>query len=170
ADLSGYSCDDLEAALAAAGVLVAYCRQTQQSALAHVTGLRVERESEFVLMDAATRRNLEITETIAGAEAPTLFSLLDRCATSMGTRSLRHPDIARALAGWSDVERITARVALAAMRPREAAGLRDTLAALPTLHAALVQSAQPALEALAADLAPAPDMLALLATTLKDEP
>jgi len=201
ADLSGYGCDDLDVALAAAGVLVAYCRQTQQSALAHVTGLKVERESEFVLMDAATRRNLEITETIAGAEAPTLFSLLDRCATSMGTRRLRHwlhhplressvaqhrhavigalvhgssrlrhPDIARALAGWSDVERITARVALASVRPREAAGLRDTLAALPALHAALVQSGQPALEALAADLAPAPDVLALLATTLKDEP
>jgi len=86
ADLSGYACDDLEIALAAAGVLLGYCRQTQQSALPHVTGLRVERESEMVLMDAATRRNLEITETLAGAESPTLFSILDRCATSMGSR------------------------------------------------------------------------------------
>ena len=201
ADLSGYGCDDLDLALAAAGALIAYCRQTQQSALAHVTGLKVERESEFVLMDAATRRNLEITETIAGAEAPTLFSLLDRCATSMGTRRLRHwlhnplrdtsvashrhaavgalahassrvrhPDIARTLAGWSDVERITARVALAAVRPRELAGLRDTLAMLPALHEALAGSGQPPLEALAADLAPAPEILQPLAATLRDEP
>ncbi|HEY2630098.1 MAG TPA: DNA mismatch repair protein MutS, partial [Usitatibacter sp.] len=89
-DLSGYGIEGLDAALAAAGALLAYCRHTQQSALPHVTGLRVERESEFVMMDAPTRRNLEITETIAGAESPTLFSLLDRCATSMGSRRLRH--------------------------------------------------------------------------------
>src|SRR5204862_4982496 len=74
----------------AAGALIAYCRLTQQSALPHVTGLRIERDSEFVMMDATTRRNLEITETLGGAEAPTLFSLLDRCATSMGSRRLRH--------------------------------------------------------------------------------
>ena len=201
ADLSGYGCDDLDAALAAAGVLLGYCRQTQQSGLAHVTGLRVERESEFVLMDAPTRRNLEITETIAGAEAPTLFSLLDRCASSMGTRRLRHwlhhplrdtavaahrhavvgalvhassrvrhADIARLLAGWSDVERITARIALASARPRELAGLRDTLAMLPALHAALAASGQPAVESLAAGLEPAPEVLELLAATLRDEP
>ncbi|HZZ92720.1 MAG TPA: DNA mismatch repair protein MutS [Usitatibacter sp.] len=89
-DLSGYGCEDCELALGAAGALLAYCRHTQQSALPHVTGLRVERESEFVLMDAPTRRNLEITETLGGAEAPTLFSLLDRCATAMGSRRLRH--------------------------------------------------------------------------------
>jgi len=201
ADLSGYACDDLEIALAAAGVLLGYCRQTQQSALAHVTGLRVERESELVLMDAPTRRNLEITETIAGAESPTLFSLLDRCASSMGTRRLRHwlhhpsrdtavaahrhaavgalvhaasrvrhSDVARLLAGWSDVERITARIALASVRPRELAGLRDTLATLPALNAALAGSGQPPLEALAPDFEPAPAILGPLAATLKDEP
>src|SRR6185312_4417279 len=90
ADLAGYGCDGMDLAIGAAGALLAYGRQTQQSALPHVTGLRVERESEFVAMDGATRRNLEITETLAGAEAPTLFSLLDRTATSMGARRLRH--------------------------------------------------------------------------------
>jgi len=201
ADLSGYGCDDLDTAVAAAGVLLAYCRQTQQSDLAHVTGLKVERESELVLMDAATRRNLEITETMGGAESPTLFSLLDRCATSMGSRRLRHwlhhpqrdtavaerrqavvaalahgssrlrhPEVARALAGWSDVERLTARVALRSIRPREAAGLRDTLAALPRLHAALAASGEAPLESLAGDLEPAPQVLGLLTTTLRDEP
>src|SRR5690606_32752643 len=90
ADLSGYGCQDLPLAIAAAGALLAYCRHTQQAALPHVTGLTVERESEFVLMDGPTRRNLEITETLAGAESPTLFSLLDRCGTAMGSRRLRH--------------------------------------------------------------------------------
>jgi DNA mismatch repair protein MutS len=200
-DLSGYGCEGMDRAVAAAGALVAYCRRTQQSALPHVTGMRVERESEFVAMDAATRRNLEITETIAGAESPTLFSLLDRSATSMGSRRLRHwlhhplrdtsvlerrlaaiealshpsslvryPAIAAAFARWSDVERIVARVALRTARPRDLAGLRDTLATLPELAAALAGSGQPGLEAAAAALAPIDAVHTRLAATLQDEP
>src|SRR6202158_2045057 len=68
-DLAGYDCEGLDVALAAAGALLGYCRHTQQSTLPHVSGLRVERESEFVVMDAATRRNLEVTETMGGAES-----------------------------------------------------------------------------------------------------
>ena len=200
-DLSGYGVEGIDSAIAAAGALVAYCRHTQQSALPHVTGLRVERESEFVAMDAATRRNLEITETLAGAESPTLFSLLDRCATSMGSRRLRHwlhhplrdtaplkrrhaaidalanasskvrhGDLASTFASWSDVERITARVALRTARPRDLAGLRDTLATLPALHEMLAASGEAGLEAAAASLEPAPDLHERLARTIKDEP
>ena len=201
ADLAGYGCDGCDAAVAAAGALLGYCRHTQQSTLPHVTGLRVERESEFVLMDAATRRNLEITETLTGAEAPTLFSILDRCATSMGSRRLRHwlhhplrdtgplrerqaviaalvhatsplrhPALREIFSGWSDVERITARIALGNVRPRDLAGLRDTLATLPQLHAALMASGQPGLLAAAGALRPLDEIHALVAGTLKDEP
>ncbi|MEO7741617.1 MAG: DNA mismatch repair protein MutS, partial [Usitatibacter sp.] len=174
---------------------------TQQSALPHVTGLRVERESEFVLMDGPTRRNLEITETLAGAESPTLFSLLDRCATSMGSRRLRHwlhhplrdigvlrerqaaidalahptsrlrhPRLRELFAPWTDVERITARVALRSARPRDLSGLRDTLATLPDLHAALADAGQGGLEAFAQSLAPDDVLHDRLARTLRDEP
>ncbi|HUQ28455.1 MAG TPA: DNA mismatch repair protein MutS [Usitatibacter sp.] len=201
ADLSGFGCDGLDLAVAAAGALLAYCSHTQQSAIPHVTGLRVERESEFVMMDAATRRNLEITETLAGAESPTLFSLLDRCATTMGSRRLRHwlhhplrdtrelagrhavigalvhstsrlrhPRLAELFAAWSDVERITARIALRTARPRDLAGLRDTLATLPQLHEALASSGEAGLEEAARDLRPAPAMLERLRSTLKEEP
>jgi DNA mismatch repair protein MutS len=201
ADLSGYGCEGMDSALAAAGALLAYCRHTQQSALPHVTGMRVERESEFVLMDAPTRRNLEITETLAGHEAPTLFSLLDRCATSMGSRRLRHwlhhplrdtvvlrarqaaiealvhpssrvryPALAAIFAAWSDVERIATRVALRSARPRDLAGLRDTLATLPALHEALRGSGQPGLDAAAESLQPVPALHACLAASLMDEP
>jgi len=201
ADLSGYGVEGLSAALGAAAALLAYARHTQQSALPHVTGLAVERESEFVLMDAHTRRNLEITETLSGAPAPTLASLLDRCATSMGSRRLahwlhhplrdsavlvrrqdtiaalvdaaspvRHAHVAQAFAAWSDVERIAARVALGTARPRDLAGLRDTLATLPALHALLQGAGTPALARLAAPLAPADDVHADLAATLRDEP
>ncbi|MGZ5035919.1 MAG: DNA mismatch repair protein MutS [Usitatibacter sp.] len=201
ADLSGYGCDGMDPAIAAAGALVSYCRHTQQSALPHVTGLRVERDSEFVTMDAPTRRNLEITETLSGAESPTLFSLLDRCATSMGSRRLRHwlhhplrdtamlsrrhaaigalshpssrlrhERLAAIFAQWSDIERITARVALRSARPRDLAGLRDTLATLPRLHAALAESGEAGLGEVARELAPADDLHALVARTLMDEP
>jgi DNA mismatch repair protein MutS len=88
-DLSGFGCDGLRASLSAAGALLEYCRSTQSSELAHVTGLRVERESAYLRLDAVSRRNLEITETLRGESAPTLFSLLDTCATTMGSRLLR---------------------------------------------------------------------------------
>ncbi len=200
-DLSGYGCEGMDLAVGAAGALLGYCRHTQQSALPHVTGLRIERESEFVVMDAPTRRNLEITETLGGAESPTLFSLLDRTATSMGGRRLRHwlhhplrdtaiarrrhaaigalldaasrlrhPRVRELLSAWSDVERITARIALRTARPRDLAGLRETLATLPALHAALGEAAQPGLEAAAEALEPAPEALELLRKTLKEDP
>ena len=89
-DLSGFGADGLTAAISAAGALLEYARSTQGTAIAHVTGLVVEHERAYVLMDPATRRNLELTETIRGDAAPTLFSLLDTCATSMGSRFLRH--------------------------------------------------------------------------------
>ncbi len=200
-DLSGYGCEGMEAAIAAAGALLGYCRHTQQSPLPHVTGLRVERESEFVLMDAATRRNLEIAETLAGADSPTLLSLLDRCATTMGSRRLRHwlnhplrdtaplrerqaviaalvhaasrlrhPQLRELFSMWSDVERITARIALRTVRPRDLSGLRDTLATLPGLHAALMASSQSGLLAAAEALRPLDGVHARLAAALKDEP
>jgi len=89
-DLSGFGAADLTAALCAAGALLEYARSTQGTAIAHVRSLVVEQERAWVRMDPATRRNLELTETIRGEPAPTLFSLLDTCATGMGSRLLRH--------------------------------------------------------------------------------
>ena len=93
-DLAAFLPDDTATiaplALGAAGALLQYAQATQLQALAHVTGLTLERESSWLRLDAATRRNLEITETLRGEPAPTLLSLLDACATSMGTRWLRH--------------------------------------------------------------------------------
>ncbi len=78
------------AALAAAGALYQYAKTTQNQALAHITGVKLERESEWLRLDAATRRNLELTETLRGEPAPTLLSLLDDCRCAMGSRWLRH--------------------------------------------------------------------------------
>ena len=94
ATLSGFGADGLHAALGAAGALLRYASATQGGGLQHVRMLTVETEQEFIGLDAATRRNLELTETIRGQDAangsPTLFSLLDHCRTAMGSRLLRH--------------------------------------------------------------------------------
>ncbi len=89
-DLSGFGCDGLQPSLGAAGALLEYARLTQGASIVHVKALQVERDSAYVRMDAATRRNLEISETIRGEVSPTLLSLLDTCSTSMGSRLLRH--------------------------------------------------------------------------------
>jgi len=162
--LQGFDIADLPAAVSAAGALLRYAIRTQSQALSHVCALHVERPGEFVLMDPATRRNLEISETISGEDAPTLFSLLDHCATPMGSRLLRrwlhHPlranptvlsrqqviaqlltgaetgdfkALGKSLKSIPDIERISARIALKSVRPRELDSLRDALVSLPAL-------------------------------------
>ena len=188
-------------ALAAVAALFQYARDTQQQALAHVTALRVERGGEFLRLDAQTRRNLEISETLRGDAAPTLLSLLDGCATGMGSRWLRqalhHPladrrtaaarhdavaallggsaaKLHEALRGSADIERITARIALASARPRDLSALRDSLAALEGLRATLSGSADGAHAALLRqihrDLATPQACLDLLARSIMAEP
>jgi DNA mismatch repair protein MutS len=92
--LGGFGAEGLSAAIGAAGALLRYAQSTQGKGLQHVRTLTVETENEFIGLDAATRRNLELTETIRGQDAssgaPTLFSLLDHCRTAMGSRLLRH--------------------------------------------------------------------------------
>ena len=93
ASLSGYGADHLSTSLGAAGALLLYARTTQGKHLQHVRTLSVEKEDAYIGMDAATRRNLEITEALRSSESstsPTLFSLLDHCRTAMGSRLLRH--------------------------------------------------------------------------------
>jgi DNA mismatch repair protein MutS len=89
-DLAGFGIAQASLALGCAGALLDYARTTQQQALRHVTDIRLENEGEFLRLDANTRRNLEISETLRGEPAPTLLSLLDTCVTAMGSRWLRH--------------------------------------------------------------------------------
>ena len=89
-DLSGFGCEGLRVSLGAASALLDYVRLTQGMGMAHIRALKVERDDTFLRMDAATRRNLEISETILGDASHTLLSLLDTCTTNMGSRMLRH--------------------------------------------------------------------------------
>jgi DNA mismatch repair protein MutS len=181
-DLSGFGAERLTAGLGAAGALLRYARATQDAALAHLQQLRVETPSDLVRIDPATRRNLEIAETLRGEPAPTLLSLLDACSTAMGSRLLRRwlhaplrdrdclahrhaavaelvdptsgraPDLRSCLSQFADIERIAARIALGNVRPKELAALRDSLALLPALGAALAACTAPRLCLLAAAL------------------
>jgi DNA mismatch repair protein MutS len=196
ASLAGYGCEDLRPAIGACGALIEYARKTQGQALAHVAAVTAERPGEYLRMDAATRRNLEITETLRGEPAPTLYSLLDECATAMGSRLLRRwlqqplrdharlaerhaaiaalegaaPAVQAVLRRFADIERIAARIALKTARPRDLAGLRASLARLPELAAALPAAETGLLAALAADLAAPAECVALLEHALAREP
>ena len=90
ASLDGFGAEGLTCACGAAGALLLYAAATQGQQLRHVRSLKVETESEYIGLDPATRRNLELTETLRGGESPTLCSLLDTCCTTMGSRLLRH--------------------------------------------------------------------------------
>ncbi len=89
-DLAGFGCDNYSAGLEAAGALLGYAKLTQGQAISHIRALQVYSADRYVRMDASTRRNLEITQTLRGEPAPTLLSLLDTCATNMGSRLLHH--------------------------------------------------------------------------------
>ena len=89
-DLTGFGVADMHLALAAAGALLAYVKHTQRAALPHLVSIQAEHAQDYVLLDAATRRNLELTETLRGERAPTLLSLLDTTCCAMGARLLRH--------------------------------------------------------------------------------
>ncbi|MFY9314887.1 MAG: DNA mismatch repair protein MutS [Burkholderiales bacterium] len=195
ATLAGYGIEDLEPALGACGALLEYARKTQGQTLAHVVAVRAERAGEYLRMDAATRRNLEITETLRGEPAPTLFSQLDGCATGMGSRLLRHwlhhplrdqavlnlrldsveklaeqgQQIHVQLRHFADVERIAARIALKNARPRDLSGLRESLALLETLRACVPESAS-LLKSLVLDLHTPAEAQSLLVKSIAPEP
>ena len=160
-DLAGFDCDDMDLGLRAAGCLLAYVQETQRTELPHINRLQKLTSDEAVHIDGSSRRNLELTLNIHGGEEHTLFSVLNKTATSMGGRLLqrwinrpirsrrvlsgrmdaidrivqgKHADpMFACLRNIGDIERILARVALRSARPRDIARLRDALAILPEL-------------------------------------
>ncbi|MGO2243251.1 MAG: DNA mismatch repair protein MutS [Halomonas sp.] len=198
-DLRGFGCAHLTTALIAAGVLIDYARDTQRSRLPHVTAISVENRDDAVVIDAASRRNLEIDINLGGNSDNTLASVLDTCTTAMGSRLLkrwlnrplrqreivqaRHAGVALlsldaaymplrdTLSAVGDVERILARVALYSARPRDLARLRDALVTLPTLEQQLseVESGS-ALDTLRPHIRPYPEMADMLSRALVENP
>ena len=161
-NLAGFGCQDMPVAVAAAGALLQYVKDTQRAALPHLRGLRSEQHEDSVIMDAATRRNLELDQAQSGHKQHSLIAILDKSVTAMGGRLLRRwlhrplrdrkvlakrhqclesllqarlfDSLREQLRGSCDLERILSRIALKSARPRDLSALRDTLARLPELQ------------------------------------
>lgn len=197
-DLKGFGCEKLTLAIGAAGCLLSYAKETQRTALPHLRSLRHERLDETVILDGASRRNLELDINLSGGRDNTLQSIVDRCQTAMGSRLLtrwlhrplrdramlearqdsitcllehyRFEQIQPQLKDIGDLERILARIGLRNARPRDLARLRDALAALPQLQQAMQDLVAPHLSALAASIRTYPELADLLARAIVDNP
>ncbi|PYC27227.1 DNA mismatch repair protein MutS [Aquipseudomonas alcaligenes] len=197
-DLKGFGCEGLTLAIGAAGCLLAYAKETQRTALPHLRSLRHERLDDTVILDGASRRNLELDTNLAGGRDNTLQSVVDRCQTAMGSRLLtrwlnrplrdrsvleaRQEAIACLLERYrfellqpqlkdiGDVERILARIGLRNARPRDLARLRDALAALPQLQGAMAELDAPHLAELAVNIRTYPELADLLQRAIIDNP
>lgn len=197
-DLLGFGCAAMPTALGAAGCLLQYVRDTQRAALPHVRALSVERREDSIILDAASRRNLELEVNLSGGHEHTLAWVMDRCATPMGSRWLRrwinrplrdhaalrarhqcvdalletqtYAAVHDLLRRIGDLERILARVALKSARPRDLVQLRSGLSVLPALRDALHAHATPLLQTLCAELGVYPDLHDLLRRALPENP
>ena len=166
-DLTGFGCEHLSVAIQAAGALLQYAQDTQRSDLPHVRSLLIEQPNDAIIIDPASRRNLEIDVNQKGENDHTLAWVMDRTATSMGSRLLRRwlnrpirnhvtlqqrqqliaesiadyhwEPLHQQLKGIGDIERILSRIALGSARPRDIARLRDALARLPELQLLLAE-------------------------------
>ena len=196
ASLAAWNAQDLPNAHAAAAALLAYAEHTQGRPLSHVQGISVQTHDELVHLPPTTRRNLELTQTLRGESSPTLFSLLDSCMTGMGSRLLRHwlleprrdrtaarqrlqavaalrggawQGLREHIKGCTDVERITARIALRQVRPRELLALQLSLRKT-TLLAPMLQGLDAWLVQLADDLQPPAGCADMLQAAIQEAP
>ena len=169
-ELTGFGVDDKPLGLAAAGCLFQYVKDTQRTALPHIRAIICESANKGVVLDAATRRNLELTQNLQGGFDNTLASILDKSSTPMGSRLLKRwlhfplrdltvlnnrqntvsdiialdliTPIQPILKGLGDIERIVSRIALGSARPRDFARLRHALQQLPELQSELQTGSQ----------------------------
>ncbi len=197
-DLDGFGCAGLSRGVAAAGALLQYVTDTQKSALPHLQSIRVEHRDDAVIMDAPTRRNLELEESLSGAHQHTLAGVMDHCQSAMGSRMLRRwiqrplrdAAILRAryqslaamissskteplqeqLDGIGDIERILSRVALRSARPRDLSQLGEALSRLPELQRQVADIESPLLASLASQIGEHKAQQQLLAKAIIDNP
>ena len=197
-DLTGFGCEDLTLAISAAGCLLQYAKETQRTALPHIRKLTRERKDEAVILDAASRRNLEIDTNLMGGQQHTLAWVMDRTATAMGGRELRrwlnrplrdvevvtrrqnavaslldsfhYEQVHDLLKTIGDIERILARVALRSARPRDLARLRDAFLALPELQRTLEPVTSPHVRNLAETIGEYPELADCLERAIIDNP
>ena len=197
-DLIGFGVDHAELGLCAAGCLIQYVKDTQRTALPHIRSITMDRQDNSVILDAATRRNLEISQNLSGGYDNTLAEVLDKTATAMGSRLLKrwlhqpmrtqdmlnqrldaitelketalYSELTPVLKQIGDIERILARLALRSARPRDLARLRTALQQLPELNVLLSELSQSHLSQLTNASSPIDDVCQLLEQAVKENP
>ncbi|MDP5055291.1 MAG: DNA mismatch repair protein MutS [Marinomonas hwangdonensis] len=197
-DLSGFGCEALTAAIASAGALLQYAKDTQRSALPHIQAITVEHRDDSVLIDGATRRNLEIDINLTGGTTNTLVEVLDQCASPMGSRLLKrwlhtpvrdlneiqarqqavtelqqvqaYEPLRNPLKKVGDLERILSRVALRSARPRDLQRLRFALEAVPEINTLLASVKAERLSNLNQRIVAQPDITDTLTKALVENP
>jgi len=196
-DLKAFGCDDMSLAIAAAGCLLQYVKETQRALLPHINSVQVERKEEALVLDATTLKNLEIIYNLNGGLDHTLASVIDVTSTTMGSRLLRRwlmrplrerqllllrqesiasllktnreNQIAALLKQVADLERILARIALKSARPRDLIALRDTLEIVPSLQS-ILSGIHPHLTALSEKCGDFKGLVMLLKKAIVDAP
>ena len=197
-DLAGFGCEDLPLAISAAGCLLTYVKETQRSALPHIQALHTESREDCLILDAATRHNLELTESISGHKQNTLSAILDHTATPMGSRLLHrwihrplrdhkilnqrqesiesilrlqsYAELHDILRGIGDIERILTRIALKSARPRDLAQLCNALGQLPALQKSLTAHKSTHLKHLSDQIGEHPKIYTLLNNAIIETP
>lgn len=197
-DLAGFGCEDFPIAICAAGALLQYVKDTQRKALPHITSLRMQRHDEYIVVDAISRKNLEIDQSIDGGNKHCLTGVLDHTKTAMGARCLRRwlgqpcldigelklryqaiddfiqtktfPEVQTHLKAIADIERIRARIAIQTARPRDLTALRDSLEELPNIQTLLNCFSEGRIHALNNQLETPQALNTLLTSSLMDEP
>ncbi|WP_255555480.1 DNA mismatch repair protein MutS [Enterovibrio paralichthyis] len=197
-DLVGFGVESCSLGLAAAGCLMQYVKDTQRTALPHIRSLVKENKDQSVILDAATRRNLELTQNLSGGFENTVASVLDKTATAMGSRMLKrwlhqpmrdfsivnrrldaitalkdtglYVELASVLRPVGDMERILARLALRSARPRDMARLRGALQQLPEIKCLLEEVQDESIAPLKTASMPMPELTALLEHAIVETP
>ena len=197
-ELTGFGVEGHDRGLAAAGCLLSYVQDSQRTALPHIRSIIAESSQSGVILDAATRRNLELTQNLQGGTESTLASVLDKSSTPMGSRLLKRwlhfplrdiavltarqtsvaaiiddelqPALQPVLKQIGDVERIVARIALRSARPRDFARLRNALGQLPEIHDVLAESSSESLQNIVSGIPLMEDIHELLSHAVIDNP
>jgi len=185
-------------ALIAAGALLAYLQTTQKQALPHLNTLTVEHSEDYLQLDAATQKHLELFENTQGKKDNCLLSVIDKTASTMGSRLLRRwlsrplrqraviearqdalaelihlqqdNDLHQLLKETCDVERIVSRIALKSARPRDLVALRATLHLIPSINQSLQNNRSSLVVQLKNQTKPLPDLQQLLDAAIIDNP
>jgi len=197
--LESFGCERLPLAVTAAGAIVEYLDRTRKSSRVQLNNLAVYSTRRFMSLDARTRRNLELFEGGRGREREfSLLAAIDRTRTSLGARLLRRrlgqplldlaeverrleavdllyrngivrAEVATALSGVADLERVTGRVVAGSAAPRELLALKAGLAAIPGLRER-VDALGPEMQWLRNELVPVPEVVALIEAGIEPEP